>query len=148
MDASKFTQKVNAALLAAQELAQENSNPQLTPTHLAVVLFEDPEGIAKQAVLKLGNEETLKSVIRVLRKRLVRLPAVDPAPDQVDLSADFRKLLQAASKAQKASNDSYLGVDTLLVATLETKDLGSALEEAGKAICVAVRINTHSSRCK
>eukprot|EP00884_Botryococcus_braunii_P013589 jgi/Botrbrau1/22230/Bobra.168_1s0061.1 len=131
MDASKFTQKVNAALLAAQELAQENGNPQLTPTHLAVVLFEDPEGIAKQAVLKLGNEETLKSVIRVLRKRLVRLPAVDPAPDQVDLSADFRKLLQAASKAQKGSNDSYLGVDTLLVATLETKDLGSALEEAG-----------------
>lgn len=37
----------------------------------------------KQAVLKGGEEDTYRAVLRVLRKRLVRLPTVDPAPDQV-----------------------------------------------------------------
>ena len=55
---------------------------QVTPVHLAVVLFEDPEGIGRQAVLKCANEDTLRSIVRVLKKRLVRLPQVSPPPDQ------------------------------------------------------------------
>lgn len=35
-----------------------------------------------QACLRVGSEETYRAVLRVLRKRLVRLPTVDPAPDQ------------------------------------------------------------------
>jgi ATP-dependent Clp protease ATP-binding subunit ClpB len=139
MDPSKFTQKVVAALSSAQELAQESSHAQLTPVHLAVVLFEDPEGIAKQAVLKVGNEETLKSIIRVLRKKLVRLPAISPAPDQVDLSNDMKKVLTAAGKAQKKNNDTYLGNDTLLQAVLDSKEVAGALEEAGRGPLLTVR---------
>ena len=55
---------------------------QVTPVHLAVVLFEDPEGIGRQAVLKCANEDTLRSIVRVLKKKLVRLPQVSPPPDQ------------------------------------------------------------------
>lgn len=83
MDPNKFTQKTLEALQKAQELAQDNSHQQVTPVHAAVALFEDPEGLAKQAVLRNSNEETLRSILRVLKKKLVRLPSVDPSPDQV-----------------------------------------------------------------
>lgn len=61
MDVNKFTQKVQSYLQSATELAQENSQQQLTPIHLGVVLFEDSEGLAKHAVQKAtGDEETLR----------------------------------------------------------------------------------------
>jgi ATP-dependent Clp protease ATP-binding subunit ClpB len=83
MDPSKFTQKTIETLNNAQELAQENSHQQVTPIHVAIKLLEDPEGIAKQAILRNSNEETLRSILRVLNKKLVRLPSIDPPPDQV-----------------------------------------------------------------
>ena len=83
MDPKKFTQKTQEAIKNAAELAQDNSNAQISPVHLAISLFEDPEGLAKQAVMREGSDETLRSILRVLRKKLVRLPAVDPPPEQV-----------------------------------------------------------------
>ena len=83
MDPNKFTQKTQEAIKNAAELAQDNSNAQISPVHLAISLFEDPEGLAKQAVMREGSDETLRSILRVLRKKLVRLPAVDPPPEQV-----------------------------------------------------------------
>lgn len=55
-----LTQKTVEAINQASELALENSHQQLTPVHLAIVLLEDGEGLAQQAVLKHGNEETLR----------------------------------------------------------------------------------------
>lgn len=54
-----------------------------------------------------------------------------PLLTQVDLSNDMRKTLLAASKLCKKNNDSYLGVDTLVRALLENKDIAQALSEAG-----------------
>lgn len=72
MDPNKVTQKVAEVVNAARDMALENNHQQLAPIHLAVALFEDPEGIAKQAVLKVGNEDAYRSVLRVLKKALVR----------------------------------------------------------------------------
>lgn len=83
MDPNKFTQKTHEAIKKAAELAQDNGNAQISPVHMAIVLFEDPEGLAKQAVLREGSNETLRSILRVLKKMLVRLPAIDPPPEQV-----------------------------------------------------------------
>ncbi len=55
---------------------------QVTPLHLAIVLFEDPEGIGRQAVLKCASEDALRSIVRVLKKKLVKLPQINPPPDQ------------------------------------------------------------------
>lgn len=55
-----ITQKTAEAINQASSVALENSHQQLTPVHLAITLFEDPEGIACQAVLKHGSKETLR----------------------------------------------------------------------------------------
>ena len=132
MDPNRWTQKTISALSAAQQLAQENGHQQVTPVHLAIVLHEDEEGIGKHVILRVANDETVRSILRVLKKQLVRLPTVDPPPDQADLSSALRKVLQQASKLQKDSSDSFVGVDTLLRALLDAKEISSALEEAGK----------------
>jgi hypothetical protein len=49
----------------------------------------------------------------------------------VDLSQDMRKALKAASAQCKKNNDSFLGVDTLLRALLENRDIAGVLSEAG-----------------
>ena len=52
----------------------------------------------------------------------------------MDLSNDMRKALLVASKLCKKNNDSYLGVDTLVRALLENKDIAQALSEAGAVL--------------
>lgn len=135
MDPRSFTQKVTETLNAAHELASESSHQQLTPTHVAIVLFDDPEGVARAAIAKQagpGANGALNSVLRVLRKQLVRLPAVSGDSDgEVYLSSELKKTLQAAGKLQKKKGDSFLGADVLFLALLDTKDVSAALSEAG-----------------
>ncbi|KAA6429047.1 MAG: heat shock [Trebouxia sp. A1-2] len=131
MDGHKFTQKTAQALSAAQELANEHSHQQLTPLHVAVTLLQDPDGLAKTAVGKVGSDETWRSINRVLQKRLVKLPSISPAPDDVFASNELRKCLQQASKLQKTRKDSFLGVDVLLHAIINDKEVSACLNEAG-----------------
>lgn len=58
-----------------------------------------------------GNaNDAINSVLRLLRKQLVRLPAVSGDSDgEVYLSSDLKKALQAAAKLQKKKGDSFLG---------------------------------------
>lgn len=58
----QFTEKANECLKKAVDLATETGHGLLTTLHVAVVLFEDEEGVAPQAVLKIGNQDTLRSV--------------------------------------------------------------------------------------
>ena len=55
-----FTEKTNECLKKAIELAQEEGHGLVTALHTALVLFEDDEGVAQQAVLKVGSPETLQ----------------------------------------------------------------------------------------
>lgn len=55
-----LTQKTIESINKASELATESNHGLLSTLHLAVVLFEDEEGIAQQAVLKVSSPETLK----------------------------------------------------------------------------------------
>ena len=50
---------------------------------------------------------------------------------QAEIGNELRKVLQNAVKLQKKRNDTYLSVDTLLLAVLENKDVADALNESG-----------------
>lgn len=70
MDPRTFTQKVNETLTAAQELASEHSHQQLSPIHVAIVLFEDPEGVARAAIAKQVRAVSWQAFRGVLPGRL------------------------------------------------------------------------------
>ena len=132
MDPNKLTQKTAEVVNNARDLALEEQHQELHPIHVAVVMVEDPEGIAKHAILKQGGDAAYKSLMRLLRKRLVMLPKVEPAPTDVYLGNDMKKVFQTATKMMKKKEDSFMGVDMLFMALLEaSKDLAKAMEEAG-----------------
>ena len=61
---------------------------------LAVAPLEDSEGLAKQAVLRTSNEQTYLSLLRVLKKRLIRLPSVLIDMPWLPAGASCRRCLQ------------------------------------------------------
>lgn len=131
MDPKKFTSKVAEAINKAHSLALEQSQQQLTALHLAAVLVEDPEGIARACVLRCSSDAHYQSLARTLRRKLDKLPTVSPAPDEVYPSGDFKKALQEAGRLSKKRGDAYLGVDVLLLAVVEAKDVAAAVQESG-----------------
>lgn len=66
-------------------------------------------------------------------------PQISPPPTEASPTPDFRKALQEAGKLSRHKGDAYLGVDVVLSALLDAKDVSSALSEAGiqKAALVA-----------
>lgn len=68
LDTNKLTQKTIETLNASHHLCQEEQHAQLTPIHLAVTLFEDPQGVGRMSAVRVAGEDGWKSVCRcVLR---------------------------------------------------------------------------------
>ena len=54
MNADRFTIKSQEAIQAAQRLADDRRNPQVTPEHLLAVLLESDAGVVVPVLQKLG----------------------------------------------------------------------------------------------
>lgn len=150
MDPSKFTQKVTQCFIAAQDLAKENSHGLLTPVHLAAALLAE-DGVARQVLTGVGNEQTWQSVQRLINKKLVRLPSISPTPEDISASPDLQKTLHKAGKLQKEKGDAYLGVDMLLLALLDSSDFKEALAGAGTSkskVEAAIKEVCHASTAR
>ncbi|GAA5876075.1 hypothetical protein JCM16303_007012 [Sporobolomyces ruberrimus] len=137
MDPQKFTEATTKALEGAINLAKESSNSQLAPAHLASALLSPTQSSngASQATLfssiinKAGGNPDL--VNRGLAKFIVRLPAQDPAPDDVSLSPATAKVFREAEKIMKEKNDSFVAQDHLILALIQDNSIISILKEAG-----------------
>jgi ATP-dependent Clp protease ATP-binding subunit ClpB len=127
--ANKFTDAVTGFLQAAAALAEEESQQQVLPLHLAVPMFE--EGIGKQAVVKAAGDEAWRSLCRTLRKRLVRLPKVQGGEGDVFIGPPLSAVIKKAQKEQRSRGDAYLGADVLLLALIHDADVTAAMGEAG-----------------
>src|SRR4051812_34684134 len=114
MDPNAFTEKTRAALVAAQQAAQEAHHPQVEPAHLAVALFADEGGLAGRLAGKLGA--TAAAIAADRERELEKIPAQDPPPPQIGLSADLAKVIQAGQDEQKKRKDSHLAVEHLVLA--------------------------------
>ncbi len=140
LNPKNWTDKTAEAITKAKELAEESAHVQLTPIHLAVVLFSEEDGLARSIASKAGVEP--QTVERCLRRVLVRMPIQDPAPPEVGAGQAFIKLIREATEIQKKQNDTHLAVDHLLLAFHSDKEVGAALNEAGldkKKLEAAVR---------
>jgi ATP-dependent Clp protease ATP-binding subunit ClpB len=124
-----FTEKTNELLLAAQQLAQDNSHLQLLPLHVAVVMFAEPGGLGQQVCEKVGVDPI--QVNRNLNRLLVRLPQQTPPPPEVSNSSSLMSLLNAAQQIQRKQKDSHLAIDHLLLALMDVKEIADAVSQSG-----------------
>ncbi|CCG82621.1 Heat shock protein 104 [Taphrina deformans PYCC 5710] len=147
----QFTNKAEKVLHAAHGTATDFGHTQLEPVHLASALLAPGDDgtipLFTQIITKTGADTT--AIERAIAKEIARLPSQDPAPEQVGMSQSALKILQSAQKTMKTQKDTYIAIDHLIVALVESPKIKTILTNAGaseKALLVAIEQSRGSKR--
>ena len=118
MRTERFTQRAQEAIVAAQELATAEGNPQLEPIHLLYSLVEQPDGVVPAVLERLGQDPA--NVAQHLRDEIGKLPKMQGATAQLTLSDDARKVLSDSHPISQRMHDEFVSTEHLLLAILES----------------------------
>ena len=129
----KFTIKSQELIQGAQALAGQLGHQQIEPEHLLKMMLEQPEGIARSILQKLGAspEGVLQEVSQGLEKR----PKLSGAgAGEVYISPTTRKVLDAAFAEAAKLKDEYVSIEHILVALTDEKDTDASRILAGVGV--------------
>tara|TARA_R110000850_G_scaffold16044_8_gene50057 strand:+ start:3770 stop:6349 length:2580 start_codon:yes stop_codon:yes gene_type:complete len=132
MNPNQFTLKLQEAFQTAQNLASESSNAELSSVHLFVALLEQPDGVTRPILAKLGADPGALS--QQAGDLIAKLPsAQDNTDQQVYLSSDLRAVMNAAEKLRGKMKDDYTSVEHVLLAIVAegSTDLKATLKAQG-----------------
>ncbi|HEU5247825.1 MAG TPA: ATP-dependent chaperone ClpB [Candidatus Udaeobacter sp.] len=119
MRIDKYTQKMQEALQAAQDLASQANHPEITNEHFLSALLDQGEGITRPLLEKIGaNVEQLRDR---LRSELERRPKIHGAAADVRLSNDLRNVLDSAEKEMSKLKDEFTSAEHYLLALAGSK---------------------------
>ena len=130
MRIDRYTQKMQEALQAAQDLASQSNHPEITNEHFLSALLDQSESIARPLLEKIGaNVDQLQER---LRSELERRPKIHGAAADVRLSNELRSVLDNAEKEMAKLKDEFTSAEHYLLAlsganvaaTKLLKDLG------------------------
>ena len=122
--AEQFTEKAWAAIVAAQQLAQNQRHQQLETEHLLLALLQQ-NGLANRFLEKAGvSPPDLESAVE---QHLQTLPALQNRPDSVYLGKGLSDLLDRADSLKQSYGDNFLSIEHLLLALAEDKRCGKRL---------------------
>ena len=113
MNINKYTEKGQEAIVAAQQLADREGNPEITPEHLLLTLVEQREGIVPEIVRKMNADPAVLAAS--VRAELQKLPRAQGGA-QPGLSARLRKVTDAAEQEAERLKDEYVSTEHLFVA--------------------------------
>jgi ATP-dependent Clp protease ATP-binding subunit ClpB len=128
---NRFTQKSQEAIVAAQNLAEQNGNSQIEPEHLLLALLEQSDGVVPQLLNKMNIP--VNTLIQQLRAEINRLPKVSGSGVQVGISNRLRTVLVNAHNELSQFGDEYVSSEHLLLSILDNAG-GAAqriLQQAG-----------------
>ena len=131
MNADRFTIKAQEAIQAAQRLADERRNPQVTPEHLLAVLLEQDAGVVSPVLQKLGAPP--EQVRAEVNAGLERLPTVSgDGAETTGASGEIVQVFRGAERAARELEDEYVSTEHVLLALADGKSgAGDALRAAG-----------------
>ena len=113
MNINKYTEKAQEAVLAAQQLAESMSHPQIEPEHLLVALVEQPEGIVPEVLRKMSADP--KDVAREARELLGKIPSAYGG-SQPALSPRLKLVTDLAQAEADRLKDEFVSTEHLFVA--------------------------------
>jgi len=125
----KLTIKAQEALGRSQKLAGDNGHQQIEPVHLLLALLDEPEGLGRTLLRKIGADADL--LAGRAEESLARLPKVSGA-GQLYYSRTTGDLLEAASREAGQLRDEFISVEHLLLALAADKgEAGGLLRDSG-----------------
>ncbi len=113
---NRFTQKSQEAIVAAQNLAEQNGNSQIEPEHLLLALLEQSDGVVPQLLNKMNIPVNV--LTQQLRAEINRLPKVSGSGVQVGISNRLRTVLVKAHDELSQFGDEYVSSEHLLLSIL------------------------------
>ena len=130
MRIDKFTQKMQEALQAAQDVAAELNQQEITNEHFLLALLDQTDGVTRPLLEKMGVPvEALKER---LGGALQKLPRVTGGNVEHRIGNDLRSVLDAAEKEMAKLKDEFLSAEHYLLAlTSASVPAARALKELG-----------------
>ncbi|HOZ22728.1 MAG TPA: ATP-dependent chaperone ClpB [bacterium] len=129
MSMDKLTIKAQEALGRSQKLAGDNGHQQIEPVHLLLALLDEPEGLGRTLLRKIGADADL--LAGRAQESLARLPKVSGA-GQLFYSRATGDLLEAASREAGQLRDEFISIEHLLLALAADKsEAGGLLRDSG-----------------
>ena len=127
----RLTIKTQEALEAAQNLATDAQNPELSVEHLMLALIRQTDGIVTPIFQKLGVD--IAGVTSAIEAAVEKAPKVQGVASEMRISHALQSVLDTGFKEATALKDAYVSTEHLLIACAEAKqtEVGKILREAG-----------------
>jgi ATP-dependent Clp protease ATP-binding subunit ClpB len=114
MRIDKFTQKMQEALQAAQDIASQSNHQEIANEHFLSALLDQTEGITRPLLEKIGvNVNQLRDG---LNSELDRRPKVHGAAADLRLANELRSVLDGAEKEMSKLKDEFTSAEHYLLA--------------------------------
>ena len=114
MRIDKFTQKMQEALQAAQDIASQSNHQEIANEHFLSALLDQTEGITRPLLEKIGiNVNQLRDG---LHSELDRRPKVHGAAVDLRLANELRSVLDGAEKEMSKLKDEFTSAEHYLLA--------------------------------
>src|SRR5947199_7691367 len=129
MRLEKFTLRGQEAIQSAIEVAERNQDQEVQPEHVLFSMLEQPEGIVRPVLGKLGAN--VQVVSNDVQAAIARFPRVQGG--QQYFSPRLSQIFVAAEKQAQAMQDEYISTEHLLLAIADEKDglAGKILRQHG-----------------
>ncbi len=114
MRIDKFTQKMQEALQAAQDVAAQFNHQEIANEHFLSVLLEQSDGIARPLLEKVGV--SMDGLSQQLASELERRPKVHGAAVDLRLANELRSVLDGAEKEMSILKDEFTSAEHYLLA--------------------------------
>ncbi|MDR1604451.1 MAG: ATP-dependent chaperone ClpB [Gracilibacteraceae bacterium] len=116
-DTNRLTEKSQAALVEAQNMAARRGNSLVEPEHLFLALMRQTDGLTPQILQKI--KVLPQAVTARLEQVTDALPRLSGAAAQLAVSGRLREVLLAAHDEMENFGDEYVSAEHLLLALLE-----------------------------
>lgn len=123
MNINKFTEKAQEAVSEAQKLAEQQNHSQIDNEHLLQALLTQNEGVAAEALRKLGVDP--RQVVAQVEAELERMPK-QYGGGQTYISPRLKAALDRAEQEAERLKDEYVSTEHLLIALADDQDRGSS----------------------
>jgi ATP-dependent Clp protease ATP-binding subunit ClpB len=116
----KFTIKSQELIQNAQSLASSHNHQQIEPEHLLSTMLDEPEGIARTMLNKLGV--STNDVFRELSNSIDKLPKVSGgAVGDAYISPRSKSVLDAAFAEAAKMKDQYVSIEHIFISISDEK---------------------------
>jgi ATP-dependent Clp protease ATP-binding subunit ClpB len=125
MRPDKFTQKMQEALQAAQDVASQFSQQEITNEHFLLALLDQTDGVARPLLEKMGV--AVVDLRGRLTEELERRPKIQGGNYDQRIGNDLRATIDAAEKEMGKQKDEFLSAEHYLLALADSKGAAAKL---------------------